>query len=195
MKLTLVFLALVVGISAQVGAPRTTVYGDRSTGEFYPVACGVASTIATENLVVFDSREDAERRGFQFTPCPVDPRTSKDRTVKFNTVQAKPVARLTVAMLTSDPERWLGKYVTVHANVMATDVFAYSDKSSSFRIMDGESGLYVWMDQQAAAPLADIVRKRPEGESVAGSFTIYLDPKSYQHGKELYGRLVASKVD
>ena len=98
-------------------------------------------------------------------------------------------------MLTSDPERWLGKYVTVHASVMATDVFAYSDKSSSFRIMDGESGLYVWMDQQAAAPLADIVRKRPEGESVAGSFTIYLDPKSYQHGKELYGRLVASKVD
>jgi hypothetical protein len=192
MKLTLVFLALVIGISAQTGQ-RTTMYGDRSRGEFYPVACGMASTIATENLVVFESREDAERRGFQFTPCPVDPRSAKDKTIKVSKRHAAR-GQLTVVMLTQEPNRWLGRFVTVHANLMSTDVWAHGEKTSSFRIVDGASGLYVWMDQQAAAPLADLVRKVPEGQSVAGSFTIYLDPKNYQNGNEMFARLVSWRV-
>ena len=80
MKLTLLLLALSIGISAE--APKTTFFGDRSKGEFYPVACSLASSIASENWIIFDSCDDAERRGFQFAPCPVDPRVAKVKPVK-----------------------------------------------------------------------------------------------------------------
>jgi hypothetical protein len=188
MKLTLLFFALTVGISAQV-APRTTFFGDRSKGEFYPVACGVASSIPSENWIVFDSREDAERRGYQFTPCPVDPRLAKDKPAR--TAANRPTF-LRVAVITAEPSKWLGRTVTVQAaDLKLTDVWKFDDKTYAFRISDGSSGFYLYMDKQAATPLHDLIVKRSASNGVAGSFTLYLDPKGYQNGSDVYGRLVS----
>ena len=187
MKITLLLLVLSIGISAQVG-PRTTFFGDRSKGEFYPSACGVASTIASENWIVFESREDAERRGYQFTPCPVDPRVAKIKTVKATNRPGS----LRVAMITAEPTRWIGKFVTVQAaDLKLTDAWKFDDKTYAFRISDGSSAFYLYMEKQAATPLHDLIIKSSAGDGVAGSFTLYLDPKAYQNGSELYGRLVS----
>jgi hypothetical protein len=189
MKLTLLLLALSIGISAQ--APKTTYFGDRSKGEFYPVACGVASSIPSENWIVFDSREDAERRGYQYTVCPVDPRNAKVKTVKAS----NRASSLRVAMITHEPSRWLGKFVTVQtADLKLTDVWKFDDKTFAFRISDGPSGFYLYMDKRAAMPLRDLILKRSAADGIAGSFTLYLDPKGYQNGSEVYGRLVSYNV-
>jgi hypothetical protein len=187
MKLTLLLLALSIGISAQ--APKTTFFGDRSKGEFYPVACNAASSIASENWIVFDSRDDAERRGFQFAPCPVDPRVAKVKPVK---VRAATTPFLRVAMITSEPSKWLGRIVTIQsADLKLTDVWKFDDKTYAFRISDGTNGFYLYMEKQAATPLHDLIMKRSAPNAVAGSFTLYLDPKGYQNGTDLYGRLVS----
>lgn len=192
MKPTLLLLALAIGISAQTG-PRTTFFGDRSKGEFYPSACGIASAIASENWIVFDSRDDAERRGYQFTPCPVDTRTAKVKKVR-GTVASRP-GSLTVVMITTEPARWLGKFVTVSsADLKIADAWKFDDKTYAFRISDGGSGFYLYMEKQAATPLKDMLSKRSAGDGIAGDFTLYLDPKGYQNGNELYGRLVSYVV-
>jgi len=186
MKLTLLLLALTIGISAQ--APKTTFFGDRSKGEFYPAACDAATRIPSENWIVFDSRDDAERRGFQFAPCPVDPRVAKVKPVKA----ANRAGYLRVAMITQEPSKWLGKFVTVQAaDLKLTDVWKFDDKTYAFRISDGTTGFYLYMEKQAATPLHDLILKRSAADGVAGSFTLYLDPKSYQNGTDLYGRLVS----
>ena len=186
MKLTLLLLAITIGISAQ--APRTTFFGDRSKGEFYPAACDAATRIPSENWIVFDSRDDAERRGFQFAPCPVDPRVAKVKPVK----PANRAGYLRVAMITQEPSKWLGKFVTVQAaGLKLTDVWKFDDKTYAFRISDGATGFYLYMEKQAATPLHDLILKRSAADGVAGSFTLYLDPKSYQNGTDLYGRLVS----
>ena len=187
MKLTLLLLVLSIGISAQV-APRTTFFGDRSKGEFYPAACGVASSIPSENWIVFESREDAERRGYQFTPCPVDPRVAKIKTVKATNRSGS----LRVAMITAEPARWLGKFITVQAaGLTIADIWKFNDKTYTFRISDGAASFLLYMDKQAAAPLHDLILKNAASNGVAGDFTLYLDPKAYQTGSDLYGRLVS----
>src|SRR6478672_5611138 len=190
MKFTLLLLALTTGISAQV-ATRTTFFGDRSKGEFYPAACDIASTIPSENWIVFDSREDAERRGYQFTVCPVDPRTAKIKPVKAIKPAPARAGTLRVAMITAEPAKWLGRYVTVQtADLKVTDVWKFDDKTYAFRISDGAAGFYVYMEKRSATPLHDLILKRSAADGVAGDFTLYLDPKGYQNGSEVYGRLV-----
>ena len=190
MKLTLLLFALTISISAQM-APRTTYFGDRSKGEFYPVACGIASSIPSENWIVFDSREDAERRGYQFTPCPVGPRIAKIKPVKaVDQTPATRASQLTVVMITNEPAKWLGRYVTVQsAGVKVTDAWKFDDKTYAFRISDGTAGFYLYMKKPAAEALRDKIIKSADG--VSGDFTLYLDPKAYQNGSEIYGRLVS----
>jgi hypothetical protein len=192
MRSALLLLALTIGISAQV-APRATYFGDRSKGEFYPVACGAASSIPSENWIVFDSRDDAERRGYQFTPCPIDPRFAKIKPVKaVRLTPANRAAPLRVAMITSEPSKWLGRFVTVRAAALkVTDVWKFDDKTYSFRISDGSTGFYLYMNKQAATPLHDLILKRSAADGIAGDFTLFLDPKAYQNGTDVYGRLVA----
>jgi len=192
MKPTLLLLALAVAVSAQV-APRTTYFGDRSKGEFYPLACGVASSIPSENWIVFDSREDAERKGYQFTPCPAGPRVAKVKQVKaVKTYPATRSAPVTVVMITSEPSKWLGRSITVRSVALRnTDVWKFDDKTYAFRVSDGASGFYVYMNKRAATPLRDLILKTSAADGIAGDFTIYLDPKSYQNGSDIYGRLVA----
>ena len=193
MKPTFLLLALVIGISAQTG-PRTTLFGDRSKGEFYPMACGAATSITSENMIVFDSREDAERQGYQFTPCPVDPKTAKIKKVRAVDPNSKS-GSLRVAMITSEPARWLGRYVTVQAaDLKVTDVWKFDDNTYAFRISDGAAGFYLYMNKHAATPLHDMILKRSSADGVEGDFTLYLDPKGYQAGSELYGRLVSYVV-
>src|SRR4051812_30141078 len=187
MKPTLFLLFLAIGVSAQVG-PRSTYFGDRSRGEFYPVACNIASEIPSENWIVFDSREDAERRGYQFTSCPVDRQTAKIKRVRATRPnQANPAQPLTMVMITSEPAKWVGRSVTVHAGLKVTDVWKYDDRSYAFRISDGSNGFYVYMEKNAAASLHDLILKRHAAEALSGDFTLYLDPKGYQNGSELYG--------
>jgi hypothetical protein len=190
MKLTLLLLFLSIGISAQVGQ-RTTYFGDRSKGEVYPVACGIASSIASENWVVFDSREDAERRGYQFTPCPVDAQTAKIKRVRATRPSASRTHSLTIVTITSEPAKWLGRPVAVTGDLKITDVWKFDDKSYAFRVSDGSHGFYLYMEKTAATPLRDIILKNPGANGVAGDFTVYLDPKGYQKDSDVYGRLVS----
>jgi hypothetical protein len=186
MKFTLLLLALTTGISAQV-ATRTTYFGDRSKGEFYPLACDIASTIPSENWIVFDSRDDAERRGYQFTVCPVDPRNAKVKHVRA--ISPAKAASLRVAMITAEPTRWLGRFVTVQtADLKVTDAWKFDDKTYAFRISDGAAGFYLYMDKHAPTPAHDLILNRSV-DGVAGDFTLYLDPIGYQNGSEVYGRL------
>jgi hypothetical protein len=191
MKLTLLLLALAISVSAQV-APKTTYFGDRSRGEFYPVGCSSASSIPSENWIVFDSRDDAERKGYQFMPCPVTPRVTKVK--KVRAVTQPPASRptpVTIVMITSEPSKWLGRSVMVRsAALTATDVLKFDDNTYAFRVSDGASGFYVYMNKRAAASLRDLTMKNT-ADGVAGNFTVYLDPKAYQSGSDVYGRLVA----
>ena len=195
MKPTLILLALAIGIAAQV-QPRTTYFGDRSKGEFYPVACGVDTSISSENWIVFDSREDAERKGYQFTPCPVDPRTAKYKKVKgLGKVPVGTAEPLAVVTITSEPSKWAGKLLMVRgANLKVTDVWKFDDSTYAFRISDGSVGFDLYMAKRSAAPLRELLLKNPGTDGVVGDFTLYLDPAGYQKGSDIYGRLVSYNI-
>ena len=169
-------------------------FGDRSRKEFYAAPCPTAASLSSQDWIVFENRHEAEKQGYKISPCPIVPQPVARMAPKGRSVPMKRVPLPRVIAITSEPSEWLGKLVTVEADVHITDSWGYDENTYSFRITDGSAGFYLYMEKKSAQALRQLILKQPAADGVYGQFTFFLNPVAYLRRGELYGRLVSYRV-
>jgi len=174
-------------------------FGDKSTKSFFPILCTGNVTIASDDWITFETKSDAEKAGYKIAACPVilpvnPPIDTTPKTSPARRISLKRAVLPRIVAITSEPSEWLGKLVTVDADVNITDLWKYDENTYAFRITDGSAGFYLYMEKKSAKPLRDLILRQPAADGVYGQFTFYLDPNGYLLMGDLYGRLVAYSV-
>ena len=184
--------------STSAGGKDIKFFGDKSKRLFYPESCTGNVSIPISDLVTFAANEEPEKLGYKIALClvtePTGEQTPTQAARKAKVVPMKRAALPRVIAITSEPGEWLGKLVTVEADVNITDLWKYDGDTYSFRITDGSAGFYLYMEKKAARPLRALILKQPAADGVYGQFTFYLDPTAYLLNGDLYGRLVSYSV-
>ncbi|HEY2866893.1 MAG TPA: hypothetical protein VGJ02_07370 [Pyrinomonadaceae bacterium] len=189
-------LLLLCGAAAVSQSP--TFYGDRSKSAFYPSTCPGYDSVAPSDWVTFTDRDAAERQGFTLSPCPAPASPAKKPLARpvssVRTVSTRPVSLSRVVAMTSAPEEWLGKFVTVEGNINITDRWRFDDKTDAFVINDSSGSFFLYMAKGTAKPLRELILKQPKGNVLHGRFSFLLDRQRYLVSNTVYGRMVTYNI-
>jgi hypothetical protein len=176
--------------------------GDKELGQIYAIDCWYGSMIPERNWITFATKEEAEQHGYKLLPCPPmpppkEPKASNDQGVvrtKTGVIKFTHANLPRLIAITSEPKEWLGKIMTIEADVNISETFKFDENTYGFRLTDGSAVMNVYMEKSAARPLRNLILAQPAARGVHGQFTFFMDPNGYLILKEVFGKLVSYRV-